>query len=286
MPKPISSGELDIPGVGAALAALADACRSHDIPFFLVGALARDILLHHLRGVERSPRLTRDIDIAVGVVSWHRFDRLRETLSIQHDFRAIRAPHRLESSEGLLVDIIPFGDVEDARHAVRWPPEMNFEMSVLGYEEALEMTEPVVVDGVAIRVVSLLAFGPLKLLAWNDRRLRTTRDAIDLCFVLKSYWEAETERILDHHADLFETEGGDNDLIGARAYGRDAAAYVKRSSELKDTVLAVLSRETSDIHDSKLAAEMGRACSVEYDRRFALLLRFRDGLSEALARDL
>lgn len=52
------------------------------------------------------------------------------------------------------VDIVPFGDIEDEKHAVRWPPDMEFEISVLGCKEALQMTEAVIIDEVEIRVVS------------------------------------------------------------------------------------------------------------------------------------
>ena len=87
--------------------------------------------------------------------------------------------------------IRPVGKIEDDWHQVRWPPE--FEMSVPGYHEALELTETVLLDDVEVRVIPLCAFGPLKLLAWSDRRLGPTaginRDSEDFCFVLTNFWE-------------------------------------------------------------------------------------------------
>jgi predicted nucleotidyltransferase len=183
---------------------------------------------------------------------------------------------------GVLIDLVPFGAVEDEQHHVRSPPEFDFEISLLGYHEALELTETVLIDGIEIRVIPLNAFGPLKLLAWADRRHLTPRDAEDFCFVLTSFWEAETERILDAHADLFEAETGDNDFIGARSYGREAAHFVGRLQPFMDTLLDLLERETTDVHDSKLALAMGTACSYACERRFELLRRFRRGLKEAL----
>lgn len=282
MPPSISSDDLGIAGAASVLVTLEDACRSVGVSFFLVGALARDILLHHLRGVDRSPRLTRDVDVAVAVESWEHFDRLQQTLIAQHDFQTTRTAHRLQAPGPLLVDVVPFGAVEDERHQVRWPPDFVFEMSVLGYREAFERTETVMIDDVEVRVIPLRAFGPLKLLAWADRRHKTPRDAEDFCFVVMSYWEAETEQILDAHADLFEAEEGDIDFIGARAYGREAGGFVSRSHVLQDALLDLMERETADIHDSRLAIAMGQTCSYAYERRFAILLRFRQGLEEAL----
>ena len=144
---------------------------------------------------------------------------------------------------------MPFGAVEDERHRVRWPPDFDVEVSVLGYREALAHAEAaVLLGGVEVRVIPLRAFGPLKLLAWADRRHGTPRDAEDFCFVLASFWEAETEGILDAHADLFEAEGGDTDLIGARSYGREAARFVSRSRPLTGALVDVLERETADVH--------------------------------------
>jgi predicted nucleotidyltransferase len=269
-------------GAASALAAIDSACKGVGVPFFLVGALARDILLHHLRGVARSPRLTLDVDVAVAVESWDHFEELRQELLNDYDFETSKMPHRLLAPGPIVVDLVPFGAVEDDRHYITLPPDDSFELSVVGFREALEMTETILLDGTDIRVIPLSAFGPLKLLAWSERRLQTTRDAEDFCFVLTSFWEAETERMLEDHVDLFEAEDGDNDFIGARAYGREAARFVARSVQLRTALMEILSRETVSIHESTLAVDMGQGCSYSYERRFEILERFTRGLNESL----
>lgn len=49
------------------------------IPFFVVGATARDILLDISQGIG-SKRATIDIDIAVFVENWDQFERIKDEL--------------------------------------------------------------------------------------------------------------------------------------------------------------------------------------------------------------
>jgi predicted nucleotidyltransferase len=280
MPRAITSADLGIEGAGAALAALDAACRGIRAPFFLVGALAREVLLHHLRGVERSPRLTQDLDIAVAVEHWAQFEGLTSTLVDRHGFERTRTVHRLRTPNGPLVDILPFDGVEDAAGSISWPPGFDSEMSVLGYRQVLGLTELIEIDGTIIHTIALGALGPLKLLAWGERHVQTTRDAEDLCFVLSTYFDAEAERMVDRHAELFESEGGDPLFIGSRAYGRDAAQFVQRCEPLRQRVVRLLERETIDIDESRLAVAMGLRCIYAIERRFAALRRFHEGLLE------
>lgn len=52
-------------------------CTAEEIPFFIAGATAREILLHHVHG-RSSGRRTRDVDIAVFVDSWSMFHTLKK----------------------------------------------------------------------------------------------------------------------------------------------------------------------------------------------------------------
>jgi predicted nucleotidyltransferase len=48
-------------------------------PFFLAGAYARDVLLFHAHGIDTG-RQTADVDLAIAVESWQRYDALRAAL--------------------------------------------------------------------------------------------------------------------------------------------------------------------------------------------------------------
>ena len=59
------SGKIDQQTV-AALSAVKGIADSQGIPFFVVGASARDLILKHCYGIE-PPRMTADIDLGVEV---------------------------------------------------------------------------------------------------------------------------------------------------------------------------------------------------------------------------
>ena len=69
------SGKIDKVAVSA-LGRIHQISSSMNIPFFIVGATARDILLEVHYGIE-SKRATVDIDIAVFIENWEQFKRPR-----------------------------------------------------------------------------------------------------------------------------------------------------------------------------------------------------------------
>jgi len=72
------SGKIDQPSVDA-LSAVKRIADSLEIPFFVVGASARDFILKHCYGIE-THRRTMDIDLGVEIASWEQFNKLKETL--------------------------------------------------------------------------------------------------------------------------------------------------------------------------------------------------------------
>ena len=99
-----------------------------------MGALARDLLLEYVHGI-RAPQATRDVDVAVAVQDWARYEQLIDALKNTYRFEPTNWPYRLRSAEGLYVDVIPFGLVEGPGRTISWPPHA-FVMTMLGFEEA------------------------------------------------------------------------------------------------------------------------------------------------------
>jgi len=91
--------------------------RDLELPYFLAGAMARDILLTHVFGIAIG-RATRDVDFGVAVGNWEQFDLIKDRLIGTGRFtRAEKISQRIyyeshESNAGYPVDIIPFGGVE------------------------------------------------------------------------------------------------------------------------------------------------------------------------------
>jgi len=64
-----------------------------NIPFFVVGAFARDLIFEHIHRIP-APRTTLDIDIGVEVASWEEFEKLTSELLNRRHFTARPLPHR------------------------------------------------------------------------------------------------------------------------------------------------------------------------------------------------
>jgi hypothetical protein len=134
--KPVNPVLLDIlSGIQAVTGALG--CE-----YLLVGATARDMLMTHVFGLE-SRRATHDVDFAIALDDWARFDALKAALVATGSFApAADRVHLLhykpaEYGHAFPLDLIPFGGVEQEAHRIVWPPDMNVVMSVVGYAEAL-----------------------------------------------------------------------------------------------------------------------------------------------------
>ena len=166
------------------------------LSYFLVGAMARDVLLGHVFGLDPG-RATRDVDVAFALESWEQFRQIQDRLIAGGRFVAApNIPHRLlfsveGTAQQYIVDLIPFGGVEQSAHTIAWPPDLHMMMHVAGFAEALQ-TAPLVqvATGLMIHVVSLPGLAMLKLLAWQERGLADPRDAIDVVTLCRHYTEA------------------------------------------------------------------------------------------------
>ena len=175
------------------------------IPFFVVGANARDILLDVSHGIG-SKRATVDIDIAVFIENWDQFKRLKDELIRTTDFSPTREIQRLLFKKSLPLDIVPFGGVADKGDFIEWPPDRSFKMSVLGFRECYQHVVQVIISGepeVAIKVVSLAGLTILKLISWDENSERRQKDASDLFFIIQNYLDAgNLERLFDEAPDI------------------------------------------------------------------------------------
>ena len=159
------------------------------IRFIVVGASARDLVMHHVHGAPIQ-RASNDIDFGLLVEDWGAFDTLRSAL-LSNGFSETDVAHRLLSPDEVRTDLIPFGPICDVNTEIEWPDDDGVRMNVLGFQEACDhsdivrvQTDPIIDVSVATPAGMML----LKLIAWTDRApdLRT-RDATDLRYLLANY---------------------------------------------------------------------------------------------------
>ena len=250
------------------------------IPYFIVGATARDMILSMGYGIEIS-RATADIDLGINVSSWDEFNQLKEALTNTGRFSEHRARQRLIYDNSIPVDIVPFGAISNADGNIRWPPDQDEVMNIVGFEDAFKLAQPVRLreePPLDINFASPLGLAVMKLIAWADRNTAGNKDAIDLATVLRTYLDAgNRERLYNDHPDLL-TEDFDYVLAGAELLGRDIASSV--SSPTKRLIIEILRQETDVDSQSRLAEDMSRRPStITFQQNYAMLLSMKKGIT-------
>lgn len=223
------SGKLDSSSV-AVYQNILEVTQELDVSFLIVGASARDLVLHYGHSAEIA-RATRDIDFAIEVANWDTFQQVKAAL-IARGFTDGGHQHRVTSPQGIPLDIVPFGPLEDATGKIEWPPGQEWEMLVQGFQEALDNAEVVIIHNdplIKVPVATPAGMALLKLVAWQDREVeKRGKDAADFLYLCETY-----EKISDVRDRLYQNEAlmaaYDWDLSLAAAYqlGHDARAIAK-----------------------------------------------------------
>lgn len=236
--------------------------------------------MSHVFGIN-ARRATHDVDFAIAIEDWDRFDALKAALIASGDFAAdTNRVHLLhyrpvEHGHAFPLDLIPFGGVEREAHRIAWPPDMNVVMDVTAYAEALLAAVDVDAgNGLVVRVVSIPSLAALKLIAWNDRGLQDNKDAQDLFFLLQHYHEAGNEdRMYDDAYGLLEACGFDLTLAGAALLGHDTRIIL-----YKDSLRVLLAILTDPRKRDRLVVHMTRHAGLESEAAAQLLSQFELGL--------
>ena len=252
-------------------------------PVFVVGAVARIILLEHIYGLSAG-RATTDVDFAFALNDWEQFHVLKTLLLENPRFNTSKdVTHRLyfnapDLEHSYKVDLIPFGGIETSPNTIAWPPDMAVMMNVAGFSDAFAAAVCVEVSpGIEAAVASLPGIAILKLFAWADRRHENPKDAFDLVMLLRSYHEAGNDsRIYENASALAALEAVDYnpELAGAWLLGSDVAAMVSTATAAGlETLLNGATRDR--LIEDMSRAMRGREDAVDYASR--LLAQFTKG---------
>jgi predicted nucleotidyltransferase len=276
------SGKIDKPVVDT-LHILKKVADSLNIPFFVVGASARDFILKHNYGIELRRR-TGDIDLGVEVASWEQFERLKESLTATGKFTLTPERQRLRCGT-ILVDILPFGSITGKDKKISWPPEHEIMMSMVGFDEAYEHSITVKVSSdpdLNIKLASLPGLAIMKLISWKEKYPDRKRDAEDLLLIMNKYEEAgNSDRLYEEDLPLLQEEGFDAKLAGTRLLGRDMAKISDPKTFLM--IKEILDAETEEMSRYKLVTDMIRETGlpdIKFDEILLQLEKLKQGIGE------
>ena len=239
--------------------------RNAKIPYMLVGATARDLLLYHVFG-HAVTRATYDLDFAVLVDSWEQFAVVKQLfLTIPGFTDKGRSAQRLYyqptgASFETSIDIIPFGKLETADRTIAWPPDADVVMNVAAFSDAFKSSVNVQVrSDLFIPVASLPGLTVLKLFAWLDRH--EERDVQDISRLMETYTDAgNVDRLYNEEGDELERVNFDTILAGSYLLGKDAQRITDESVRTRLSV-ALSVKELN-----ALILQLARTMSVLDDR--------------------
>ena len=249
----ISSKNIDHPLLRPILEELIPVFEKMQIKFFLIGAVARDILMD-LSG-EKPGRATMDLDIAIAIDKWEEFEQLSDEITGLPNFEKDNLQkQRFLYKNDFQLDIVPYGDIKDQHDKIFWPPDQSFAMSVVGFEEAeKELLKIHLDDEINFEIVSLTGIFLLKLFAWKDRFHKTNKDADDIGFMLTNYLNINRDlSFQEPYNKVYEGDDYSDITAGAVILGMHLNDMMNKSPNVKIDVKKLLLTEIQKAEESIL----------------------------------
>ena len=251
---------------------------SQEISFFIIGALARDIIMEYFYEI-KAPRITMGIDLGIKVSSWDKFSKLINTLEKSGEFKRLKEKHRILYND-IIIDIVPFGDISDKNERIIWPPENEVVMSVMGFNEVYNYSTLVRLQNsptLEVKITTLPGLSILKLFAWRDSFPNRSKDAEDLLFIMKNYENAGIfEKLYESELHLLESEDFDNQIAGIVLLGKEMSKICTNQTFVY--LRKIINEETSKNSNFNLIRDMLLSKRDDFNRILYLLKKLKEGI--------
>lgn len=242
----ISSDKIGNPQLIQLLKLLTNCFEKVGIPYFVIGATARDIVMTQLANTA-SQRRTKDLDIAIAIPNWNKFEEVEQVLIAAGLTKSNFIKQRFYMGDYEL-DVVPYGGINKQNEKIYWPPEEEIAMSVKGFDEVLSDAITVSIDGnLDVKIASLPGLFLLKFNAWMDRHDRTDKDAEDMSFILENYFDANVDR--GFHPEIFDRADFDVYVCGGNwlAYDLLSLLSTEKLIYFRDCILNEINKGIESI---------------------------------------
>lgn len=244
--------DLDNPIIPKMFASLQPVLKAHEVDYFLIGALARDVQLFALGG-PAAERKTNDVDIAILVDAEEQFYRIKEALIQTGEFEeAERSDIKLLFRHAVELDILPFGAIEDDHRGIRLARRQPVVLDMHGFQEVYPFVqEHALAPGVSLKVCTIEALILLKLFANADDPSRT-KDITDIEQLVAVYFDLNSNEIYDTYFDvlgLYEAAAPQEypQLVAAQVIGRKIHHLLANAADTLQKLKAILQKRPTAI---------------------------------------
>ncbi len=216
---------------------LEEVFTSHNIKYYLIGANARDVQLY--KAGLKPARNTADIDFAVMVPDFEKYDMLFDELCSRGFKKATESYRLVYDKTNTILDLLPYGEIEQD-YTVNFDAR-DISLSVLGFKEVGEQAEEVTIKeaGFSLPTSPVVGLIILKLVSWSDKQDRT-KDLEDISLLLNSGWEFYEAEAYEKHLDLFDDDDFEMTTAAARIIGRKMKPILASNKKLYQTIITIL----------------------------------------------
>lgn len=248
------------------------------IPFFLIGALSRDIIMEYFYQI-KAPRLTNDIDMGIKVSGWNQYRKLINALELSGAVKKQQSKHGILYND-INIDIIPFGGVSDKNERISWPSENEIIMSVMGFNDVYNHSILARLQknpALDIRIPTLPGLTILKLFSWNEGFPDRSKDAEDLLFIMNNYEKTEIiDNLFEQDLQILEKEDFDTQTAGIILLGREMVEIC--SEHTIKYLIKILEEETHENSNYNLIKDMLPFERSRFDRILYFLKKLKEGI--------
>lgn len=248
------------------------------IDYYLIGALARQVWYEK---ADIDFRTTKDIDYAALIGNHEEYDKVKEYLITNERFTESREnAFVLISPDGIQVDILPFGEIEDDGSVDITGTGMT-SIRVDGMKEVYNTgTETIEFEtGNVFKVATLPAIALLKFIAYDDRPEQRQKDVTDISNLLKHFFNISSDHIYRYHNDLFGEEESSLEHIGAIVIGREMRKIANDNEALVGRLESILTKHIDSQERSSFIKLMIRGTDENVEAMVEILKNIRWGFN-------